>query len=184
MNSKFPNEFLSSKLSTLEVFTEGRFSFHKQEQKLFKFLYKYSFITQYEIDKINSLRGSSSYLMISRNPIDMMFCSTDQSFTSCMDYFSANSSNYCCSLPGLVIDPNKILIALVNEKPKIRALRGFQFTHFQYDIRSFCILTKSDFFVVLRYYPSSKVIFSSLLSNFMNIIELRDFDSFASKNIN
>ena len=156
-----------------QTFKEGIFFENGQQMKLFKFILKNSLLPQADIDKINTLRMNTKkkFIMISRNPIDFMFCSTNQPFSSCTSANNTSNSSYFFSLPGLATDPNRLLLALIEEPPTNFTMSDHTFTHYRYAIRSFAILTTDDLLVLIRYYPAPKIKFSSLIPDVLRVME-------------
>ena len=72
-------------------FLNNTFKYKKQSLKLFKFILKNKILSKEEINDINNykLSNTNMYVCISRNPIDYMFCSTDQSYSSCISMTSS-----------------------------------------------------------------------------------------------
>ena len=67
-----------------------------------------------ERDSIKAILQSSKYLVVSRNPIDIIFCSTNQNFGSCYSFDS--NYGYCMGVPALI--PNKDMFVCYLTKGK------------------------------------------------------------------
>jgi len=158
-NSKYQNLDIWS----FETFSDGKLIIEKQEFKLFKFLKKHGLLTKGEIDKINTLRVSNkeSYVCISRNPLDFIFCSTQLSFSSCLSLKSEHG--YAFGLGSLILDPNRYIVYLTN------GIRGVKFKGINAIIpnmicRTWGIMGKDNILYLVRYYPEKKMSFSEILN--------------------
>jgi len=124
-------------LFAYSTFKKGKVKIGKQEVKIFKYLKKKNILTDEEIEKITTFKKSDDakfYLCISRNIIDYIFISTNQSFSSCMNM--RGSYPYWLGLPSMVIDPNRFLVFVCKGKISKCSLKGYDFKHFKYLSRS------------------------------------------------
>lgn len=110
------------------------------ERKLFKLLLKDGLLTQKEMDRLNVARvnASKAYLCVSRNPVDYIFCSARQSFSSCLDATKDNS--YFAGLVALALDPNRVFIFMTNSKePLQERFRDKDFYYYKYISRCWAL---------------------------------------------
>jgi len=148
-----------------ETFITGHFYYNNQKHKLFKFLLKHKLLTQEEVDTINAKKVNDSklYLCISRNPIDYLFCSTNQSFeSSCLNLKSTHDGAYYMANAAFPLDPNRFIMFISNGKIKRYTIKGYEFKHFSYTQRSFGFISKSKKIIHVRDFPSTKYDFQTL----------------------
>ena len=139
-----------------DVFDSGIVIYKKQKRKLFKFLIDNNILEQFNVDRINSLRTKGEMrLCISRNPIDYLFCSTNQSFTSCLNLKSGAEGCSWAGLGSISVDPNRFLMFLSNGKIKKYTLKRCEFKHFGYRVRSWGLITENDKIITVYNYPSN-----------------------------
>ena len=144
-----------------------------QKRKLFKFFQEIGWLTAEEVNQFATKRATkqSTYLCLSRNPIDMLMISTNQSFTSCMSLASNHSEAFYMGLPGFICDPNRILAFLTTGKLKTYDLCGQDIKHFGYIERAWQIATPFGFNFG-RPYPHNDV--NSVLKKFVQeVLPLR-----------
>ena len=118
-----------------------------QKRKLFKFLQEIGWLTKEQVNEIATKRTTKqpTYLCLSRNPIDMLMISTNQSFTSCMSLESGHKEAFYMGLPGFICDPNRVLAFLTTGKLKTYDLCGQDIKHFGYIERAWQIATPFGF---------------------------------------
>lgn len=139
-----------------DVFDSGMVTYKKQKRKLFKFLIDNNILEQFNIDKINSLRTNGEMrLCISRNPIDYLFVSTNQSFSSCLNLKSSAEGCSWAGLGSISVDPNRFLMFLSSGKIKKYYLKRCEFKHFGYRVRSWGLITENDKIITVYNYPSN-----------------------------
>jgi len=139
-----------------EKYKSNKIQVGKQEIKLVKFLLKKGVLNSEHIDRLNTLKTSNRklYMCISRNPIDYLFCSTNQSFTSCESLNSGYEGAFYMGLGGLPIDPNRFLVFLSNSKLARYTIKGYEFKHFKYASRSWGLIGEGDKLAIIKSYPS------------------------------
>ena len=142
-----------------DTYLEGRFSIGKQNIRLFKFLLKNKVMTRKQVEEITTIRNNDNlYLCISRNPVDYLFCSTGQSFSSCISLNSEYSGAYYMGLGALPLDPNRVIIFLTPGKLRKRQIKGKTFKFFRYVYRTWGILLNTGNIAIVRGYPHDTVI--------------------------
>jgi len=157
-------------ITNYDNFINNKITIGKQQFKLIKYLIDKKGVPKEEIEKITSLKNSKNdvYLCLTRNPIDYLFASTNQSFSSCI------SLDYNCShnmgLGGLCVDPNRFMLFLTSGAIRRYTLREKEIKHFRYIARTWCLLGKDDYIKIVRQYPSNSIetksIFEDLKLNF------------------
>jgi len=102
---------------------------------------RYSKIINTDYDAIKAIINSSRYLVVSRNPVDITFCSTNQNFGSC---FSMTSSyGYAFGVPALI--PNQDIFVCYLTKGKHQNFSISSPEHTGYEFRYMKMLAR--FFV-------------------------------------
>ena len=146
--------YLYTLLIDYNTYISNKITIGKQTYKLFKFLIDSEIISEEFAKKITTHKSSKEmlYLCITRNPIDYLFASTNQSFESCI------SLNRCgdmvsLGLAGLTVDPNRFMIFLTKGKLKRHQIRNQEIKHFSYISRWWCLLGKRDFILPMYDYP-------------------------------
>ena len=149
-----------------KVYSTGRLL---DGQKLFKFLKKKKVFSDDDIKYLTGKKVGKFFACISRNPVDFLFCSTNQSFGSCLNLESEYP--YYIGLPSSLLDPNRYMIYIFSGKFKQHTVKGLEFKHFRYISRSWCIAgvgangiigTDLQTYVV-RAYPNNSISFQSIL---------------------
>ena len=150
-------------LVSVRTYETGKIEFKGVEMKLNKFLLKYNFISQEQLDKLNMLKTKSpGYFVLSRNPVDFLFCSTNQGFSTCIGLDDVKEEGYWTGLLAFVTDPNRSLVFTTN-KTKIFKMCGEYVTHFRYTTRSWTLLNEDNNTFVVNPYPRESIKFTSLL---------------------
>lgn len=113
-----------------ENFRTGRTN---KGEKAFKAMLKLGIIDQSTLDTINALKNNaeSRWICISRNPVDWLFCSTEQSFVSCLNLAGDYESAYYLSLPAMLCDPCRSLVFVTDKKWKRVDIKGFEFQRYK-----------------------------------------------------
>jgi len=147
-------------LSNYNTYRLGKVKKGKQEFKLFKFLLQNEFLSKENIEKITTIRAKATklYLCISRNPIDYLFCSTNQNFSSCMSMTNGDNG-YFLGLGGLSLDPNRFLIFISTGRIKRFNIQGYEFKHFGYQTRSWGLILSDNSLCIVNTYPYNKLDF-------------------------
>lgn len=123
--------------------------------KLFKFLKKKGYLSKESIEKITTKKNSQeNYLCISQNPLDFLFCSSNQSFTSCLDINSDYGGAFYMGLLGLSVDKNRFLVFSTNNKEGFKTeIKGKTYIQPKINSRCWGLLGKNKTFVLETYYP-------------------------------
>ena len=167
---KIEPEHLLTNLLEYNNFLSGNITINKNTYKLFKFLLSKEFLTKTEIERITSIRTPSDGSMlvcITRNPIDYLFASTNQSFSSCISLDSGYK--IYMGLGGLSLDPNRFMIFITSQRDNIRVhnVKRNKLTHFKYLNRAWGLIGKNhiekDAIVVLEGYPSDSLIYKKVM---------------------
>ena len=105
-----------------------------QGQKLFKYLRKSVGVSDSNMDYMTTNRISKGHvwLCVSKNPIDLFFCATDQSFSSCMGMSSNYSGAFYMGLPGMLVEPSRYMVFIAPGKLHTHELHGKSFRHLKY----------------------------------------------------
>ena len=156
-----------------EIFSNGYFTYKKQKMKLFKTLLKEKILTTDQLNRITTIKSSNKdqYLCISKNPIDFLFCSTNQSFSSCLNLESDYGDSFYMGIPGIIGDPNRVIMFLTKGKFKRYTIKGNEFKHLRYISRTWGILTNNNKFVIEKYYPHEILDFKDKLKNIITFDE-------------
>jgi formylmethanofuran dehydrogenase subunit E len=135
-----------NQLFAYSTFNRGRIKIDKQEFKLFKWLLSKKILQRHQVEQITTSRQASAdetIVMVSHNPVDIIMASTGQSFGSCVSFDSDYESCYYLGFPGVVIDPNKIIVAILNHKRiKTTLLGNADLKHFSYNSRTYVLWMK------------------------------------------
>lgn len=176
VNNRNTGAEIASAWLTIDDFRNNKFNGLKEANlpagKLFKILLKHNYITQKDVDTINAIKNSNkdkSYLCISRNPIDFLFAATNQPFTSCLNLSSDYEMAYYMSLPALVTDQARYIAFICNGKLSRHTIKGYEFKHFRYHQRNWCILDESGRLFVDRAYPINKYDMRALIKKHLNM---------------
>jgi len=156
---------------TYEEFSNGKDS---SGQKIFKKARKVEVISSQLLDEINALRDQSSFIYgcISRNPVDYIFASTEQSFGSCLSLDSAHATAYYMSLPAMLLDPHRALFFVTDKKWKRVDVKGIEFERYKIIQRAWVLSlfpknlhehTPLRSMWVEKTYPSEKYPWNSIL---------------------
>uniref|UniRef100_A0A6M3XSP8 Uncharacterized protein n=1 Tax=viral metagenome TaxID=1070528 RepID=A0A6M3XSP8_9ZZZZ len=159
--SKSRYDLLWRSVSSHKNFTDNSMVLKKQKVKLFKTLIKKGALYSEDIDEINTMKKNPRlFLCISRNPIDYLFCSTNQPFTSCQSLYQ---DTYGKGLPSLTLDPNRFIIFLSEGRIVRSNIRRYTFKHFRYSLRSWALIGNDDTIVIIRQYPDKSIKMTELL---------------------
>lgn len=142
-------------LKAYHVFKSGIVQAGKQQMKLFKFILKNGILPQSAIEIITTLKDNDDgdlYFCVSRSPVDLMFCSTRQSYSSCMSLDS--DCCYWLSTGALTADPNRAIGFFTNGKLHKAIIRGRTFRFYKYNQRAFLHLVSNGQIFIDREYPS------------------------------
>lgn len=145
----------SLQLEDYQTFKTGRVKNGKQEAKLFKFLKQQGILDQNDIEAITHKRQKNEtlYLCVSRNPIDYLMASTNQSFTSCISLESGYDSAYYMGLAGLTSEADRAIAFITNGKLKRYTVNGATIKHFAYKCRTWLIVGQYRQVHVVGSYP-------------------------------
>jgi len=164
-DDKQHNLFKQYRCGGYNTFIKGTIIDGKQQIKLFKFLLKQGILTKENVDELNSLKKKNRVLLcISRNPIDYLFCSTHQSYTSCISLDSEYESAYYMGLGGLSLDPNRVLLFTTTGALRSYQIKGNTFKHFRYACRTWGIMDKKYKLLTIKNYPSPTPNFAKQLN--------------------
>lgn len=114
--------------------------------KLIRYLRRLPEFPLAELEQAVSIRskGNKHLVLITRNPIDMLMASTNQSFSSCIGLESDYEDCYYLALPSFFIDPNRYMICKLSRKQATDNYDVLQdgrhiLKHIRYASRTFCI---------------------------------------------
>ena len=161
---------LKNKLLDINNFENNIININGQNQKLIKFIKKNKYIDDDTIQNITTIKNSiqNLYLCISRNPIDMLFASTNQNFTSCLSLNSDYENAYYLGLSWVSADPNRFIAFISNGKFSRYTIKDFEFKHFKYLSRAWGIIDKSNHVVLNKRYPNDQYDLRRLISYIHN----------------
>ena len=146
----------------------GKVKKDKQEFKLFKFLLQEKLLSEAEVIYISSKKASNKnklYFCISRNPVDYLFCATNQNFSSCESLSSDYEGAFYMGLGSLSLDPNRCIIFITDGKTRDYITKNLSFSHFGYSSRSWGVWLSDNKIFIVRYYPQELICFERLLSS-------------------
>jgi hypothetical protein len=144
-------------LTSYETWTSGRLP---DGQKLFRKLQREGINTD---SFTNNRNPDQSWLVVSKNPIDWLFMSTNQSFTSCLSLNSDYSGAFYMGLPVFMVDPFYFLCFVTTGKLRKYTIKEREFKHFRMVNRSIGVWTKDERLALVRYYPNKSVDFVPIL---------------------
>ena len=151
---------------TYDQFKENKLIVKKNTYKLIKYMTKHNLMSQSEAEDITTAKAKDNlYLCVSRNPIDMLFCSTNQPFSSCLSLNSTHSAAYYMGCGALAADPNRAIIFLTNGKLRKYVIDHHEFKHFAYMSRAWIILMRRNNWLVDKIYPHQVLDFDRLLNS-------------------
>jgi len=159
-----------------KAFKTGKITINKNTYKLFKYLKNTLKVKQSEIEPITTIKNNQKlYFCISRNPIDYLFCATNQNHTSCMSLDSDHGKAFYMALPSLLLDTNRMIGFVTNGKTKEYDVKGETFEHFSTMSRSWLVWGKqeineiSEAIGIVNYYPYLNVDFTSFIANYYHL---------------
>jgi len=158
-------------LLSYDVYRTGFITIKNQQQKLFKFLLKQG-LSPLAVEKITTIKTKGDvFLCISRNPIDYLFASTNQSYTSCMDLNSSYDGAFYMGTCGAMLDPNRFLIFTTSGRPARYLLQKEEFYHFRYTTRSWGLVLNTPSLnkgapsiTFVRWYPNDNYNLADLMA--------------------
>lgn len=116
-------------------------------------------------------------VVFSRNFVDYMLCSTGESWTSCLSMESHYSCCFWSGVPGLVVDPNRILIYVTDGTRK--KWEGMEVDKFIQ--RTWAVFDDNDMFNILHWYETKKIK-NKTIKNISNLpIRIRKSDFIAKE---
>ncbi len=118
---------LMNELRDYSNFKSNRIPIGKNKVKIFRFLQQNTNISPAIVTSITNLKCKESYLCISRNITDFMFCSTGQAYSSCFS-LDSDYGQWTC-LPNLMSDSNRVLMFITTGKIKSYIIDSKKFHH-------------------------------------------------------
>ena len=111
---------------------------------------------RYALEEIGRKKISNKkiYLVMSFNFSDWFFCSSGEKWSSCLNVESKNGS--WASLPGLIVDKNRILFYITNKEKKEQE-KVFNAEVDKMITRTWGLLDENDIIHLVRFYPSEIV---------------------------
>jgi hypothetical protein len=139
-------------LRTYKVWRDGK---TPEGEKLFKHLLKKNILSTEQVQRLTTARAGESdlFLVISRNPVDYLFLSTNQNFHSCVSLDSEHDGAYYMGLPFYWVNAQTVLVFITNGKLKTRIIKGMEFKHFGYVGRSIATWNEDLSLMFHRWYP-------------------------------
>ena len=159
---------LYERIRNYKVFESNSIEIDGQVRKLFKYLLNTNICSIDHISRINgyNFHIEDIYICISRNPIDYIMISTNQSYRSCM---GLDHSMEYLGFPGAFVDPNRYLMFFTDGKLHNYKLRPKCFIkHFKYKTRSWGLLLHDNILHTVKYYPihiNDKDVINTLFNN-------------------
>lgn len=159
-----------------KVYKENKVEVNNNIFKLFSMLKKYQIFDGKDIDKLNTYKTRGDlYLCISRNPIDMLFASTNQSFSSCENLYGRDRTPQSTPLGSTILDPNRVIVFVSNGNlKKFPVLSDIEMYHFRYICRSWGLLSQEDELVLIRHYPNNVI----SMAEYLNKFGIKSYDTF------
>jgi len=159
---------LDHNLLSYEVFKSGFVTIKNQKLKLFKFILNNKILSEDTVKLITTSKPSSKnkehmYLCISRNPIDYLFASTNQSFSSCISLSTGYPDAPYMGLGALVADPNRFIVFTTNGNTSNYNIHNYSFTNFRYINRSWGIALSKNKHLIFKEYPNKTVDITNVL---------------------
>ena len=149
---------IRSKLRDYETFRTGRY----HGMKLFKYIKKQGILSPDAMERVTSRKiNGGVFLCVSKNPVDYLFCSTNQSFTSCLNLISEYP--YYLGLPHYMADRNIFMIFMTTGKLKRYNVKNMSFRHFNILSRTWGVWTRDNKMHLMKYYPSFSIDFQPFL---------------------
>jgi hypothetical protein len=170
-------------LNDYDVYMAGRFTYKKQEQKLFKWLLKNKVMTKDQVEAVTHARNNkqTQLLLVTRNPVDYMFISTNQNYGSCMNFDSTCEGCFWLSYPAMFVEKDRFLVAIIPDT-RLKTYRmkdKYEYKHFKYSKRSWYLWMKdndrsdpnsgTEFFHDVSWYPSDAYDANANLKTIFNV---------------
>ena len=154
---------LISELLNPQVFLDGRY----KEQKLYKLILKKGLLSSDDVEVITTINdaGDGGLMCISKNPVDMLMASSNQSFKSCLNLESTYNDAYYMGLPVTFVDASRYIIFHTSGKFRKALIKDIQLKHFGYQSRAWAIATDEEELAILKSYPSTKIEFHKALQS-------------------
>ncbi len=155
-------------IGSYEVFKKNKI---KSGAKLFKFLRKKQILKPTDIEAVTTKRNTEQlWLCISQNPIDFLFCSSNQSYTTCLDINSDYEGAFYMGLLGLSVDKNRFIAFSTKDKKGFKSeLFSKEYTQHKIVSRCWGLLGKKGTFVLERYYPFKTVGFAKDIESYTEL---------------
>lgn len=140
------NTFINDKKHKNEI--------HKNNNQKFNFC----FLILTEKISASKLPDEKLKLIISFNFADWFLSSTGESWSSCLDLKTSSQNCYWAEIPGLIIDKNRALLYLTNNK--VKKYNGIISKKMIF--RTWLLLDKNNVLFPVRNYPSNMIDFKEL----------------------
>lgn len=120
------------------------------------------------VSRLAGLKAAAGvkYLVISRNPVDYLFCSTGQKFSSCLSLDSSYEGAFYLGLPSFMVDPNRFMMFLTSGRPQSYYCSCFSaedcFSYLPIYARTW-VLTGPQGFLPIKGYPNDQIPFDEML---------------------
>jgi len=173
-----------------EAYLSNSVTIGKNTMKLIKFLLKHDILSASNVDSINATKrsGKQMYLMISKNPIDFLTCSSGQTFTSCESVFSAYSKAFWTGLLAGFVDPNRTIIYLTSGAKNnlfLSTINGDEenkIVHYKYSERRWCIsLFQNRGLFLEKVYPNNSKLTTCLLRQAFPKLDISTYEEGITK---
>jgi len=156
-------------LINYDTYSTGKIKIGKQFRKLFKLLLDDHILTQEQVNEISSNRSNGVLtLCLTRNPIDYVFCSTNQNCTingSCLNLESTFSDAFYMGLPAALLDPHRYIFFATNGKINKYTTKNLEFKHFKYIQRSFNLYKDNSSCCLRMFGNQSEEMFKGLMEH-------------------
>jgi hypothetical protein len=172
-------------LNTYDTYRTGKIIINNQPAKLFRTLKRKGILTQNMMERITTIKNSKNIitLMVSRNPVDYLMCSTNQSFSSCIDLESDYEGAYYLGLPGFWADRSRFLLTILSDN-KLRKYNthDYDLKHFRYRNRTIGLVVRNLnspdpeklYTVDVNWYPYAVEKIAEKLGEFMGLPSVWD----------
>lgn len=154
----YPEDIIKNKITIPELGID---------MKAIKFIQKYKIASKESIDDFNKSNSGNKkrYFCISKNPIDFIMASTNQSFTSCLSFESTYQRSYYLSLPAMIADVNRYICYITDKKISKYQIFDLEIDHYRYQQRNWLIADTDGNVFLDRYYPANIYNVSDILTD-------------------
>ena len=161
------------KLLDYNNYKNNKIEINKNEYKLIKFIQSNRLLSNDTIKEVLRKRSISEdyYLVcISRNPIDYLVVSTNQSFKSCLSLIKGGGESFYIGLGGLCLDSNRFMTFITTPATSVQnfKIKEANIKHFRYISRTWGLIgtnieNNKETIITLREYPDRNPLYNIVL---------------------